>query len=351
MKLLRTSAVSLMLFFSYFQLARQGQLGILVVLLLVVLLLLFHSLLCRVLSDRNSPLAEELKLRTSTWWWMVAIFILAIATHKILSFLLLGFICFSALREFYSMMPMQEGAGEKALAFEDRSSILLSYLSIPIVLYLAYAQWYNLFIVFIPVYLFLFIPVVFVAQDRTEGAIKSLGIISLGLMFFVYNFGHCLLLLNFGAVVLLYCFALTEARDVLSYWLEKGAARWASGACDSSALAQILRLRAAPSITGEKTWGAAIISALLVAMLSLVFVQILPEFPRGRLSYPFAAILGFSIGMLGFMGDLVFAMVKRDLKLKKTGALLAGHGGIIDRIRGLVYTVPVTFHLIYWVYY
>jgi phosphatidate cytidylyltransferase len=300
-----------------------------------------------VLKKTGSSMAEEISLRTETWWMMVAIFMLALSTHRLVSFTFLGFLCFSALREYYSLMPMREISQNKTLAFKDRTSIFLTYLTVPISIYIAYIQWYGLFIVLVPVYLFLLIPIVFVFQNRTEGAIKSLGAIALGYMFFLFCLGHSLFMINMGAILLLFCFALTEARDLVSFWIGK-ASETIIKKTSSTFVSQILGARIAPNVSPNKTWMAGGISALIVAGLSTVFVPMMQSFLGGRLSYTFCILAGLLIGILGLMGDLVFSMVKRDLGVKDSGTLLPGHGGIIDRVDSLIFTVPITFHLFYW---
>lgn len=343
--LLKSLVLTGMLAYSGFRLSRVGDAGMLWVLLGAVVLLVLFSVVSIVLTHKNSSMATEITQRTETWWWMVAIFMLAMSTHRIVSFCFLGFLCFSALREYVSLMPMVERSTDRTLSFKDRYAIFFSYLSVPAMVIAAYIQWYELFIILIPVYLFLLMPIIFVVQDRTEGAIRSLGAMALGNMFFVFNLGHALFMINIGPMVLLLCFSLTEARDLLSFWIGKALSRVARAV---PRVAGLLEAKIAPSVSPNKTWVAGGVSAVATAALSLAFLPMMPEFPEGRLTFGFCLIIGFAIGVLGLMGDLVFSMVKRDLRVKDSGTLLPGHGGIIDRVDALIFTVPITFHLFYW---
>jgi phosphatidate cytidylyltransferase len=335
---------------SLFLIHQKGDEAMLYVMGGIVALLLLFSVVWRVQTHLKSPMSDEIQKRTQTWWWMVAVFMLALAFNRIVSFVFLGFLCFAALREYFSLMPMTDSDGTKTLSFKDRPSILVCYIAVPLMIYIAYIQWYEVFMILIPVYVFLLIPILFVLQNRTDGSIKSMGIITMGLMFFVHNLGHCLFMINFGAVLLLYCFVLTEVRDMLSFWIGKMLGSLSDKLSDGC-VKRALECRIAESVSSKKTWATGLASALAIAALSLAFVPLMPDFPDGRLSYRYSLLVGFAIGIMGFFGDLVFSMVKRDLNCKDSGTLLPGHGGIIDRVDSLVFTIPITFHMIYWMYY
>jgi phosphatidate cytidylyltransferase len=310
-------------------------------------LLLFFSLVWRLMEWKHTPTADEIRDRTLTWWWMVAVFFLAIATHRIVSFLFLGFLCFASLREYFSLLPAEEVVSARVVSFKDRVSIFLCYLSIPAIICIAYVKWYMLFMIFIPVYVVLLLPILFVLQNRTQGSLKALAILALGLLFFVHNLGHCLFMINFGAILLMYCFTLTEARDLASYWIGKSFAKMA-GRMQDGLWRRLLEARIAPDVSPKKTWSAGLCAAVLISAMSLLFVPLMPDFPARDLSYPYCAFVGFMIGFAGLFGDLVFSMIKRDIGVKDSGTTLPGHGGIIDRVDSLVFTTPITFHLIYW---
>ena len=50
------------------------------------------------------------------------------------------------------------------------------------------------------------------------------------------------------------------------------------------------------------------------------------------------------VGLGATLGDLALAAIKRDVGLKDWGTILPGHGGLLDRTNGLIFTVPLVFH-------
>ena len=89
--------------------------------------------------------------------------------------------------------------------------------------------------------------------------------------------------------------------------------------------------RLAPKISPAKTWAGAIAGAFAAAIVGLLIAAIaLGQFR------PIDAVLGVFISIAAQLGDLLESAVKRRWDRKDSGTLIPGHGGILDRIDGLL---------------
>ena len=57
-------------------------------------------------------------------------------------------------------------------------------------------------------------------------------------------------------------------------------------------------------------------------------------------------LAGLIVGIGGQLGDLVVSVIKRDLGIKDMGAMIPGHGGVLDRIDSMIYVAPLFFHYV-----
>jgi len=94
--------------------------------------------------------------------------------------------------------------------------------------------------------------------------------------------------------------------------------------------------RLAPSISPAKTWagfwGGITAAGLVGGLVALV---------AGAQAPLAAVVLGAVLAVVGQGGDLFESAIKRRYKVKDSGQLIPGHGGLLDRIDGLVAAAPV----------
>lgn len=94
-----------------------------------------------------------------------------------------------------------------------------------------------------------------------------------------------------------------------------------------------------PTISPHKTWEGFAGGVLLSFALSLMF------FWQNPLALWLGSVLPFvvSINFAALAGDLFESMLKRQANIKDSGTLLPGHGGILDRIDGLLFAIVIAF--------
>ena len=97
----------------------------------------------------------------------------------------------------------------------------------------------------------------------------------------------------------------------------------------------------APTISPHKTWEGLIGGTVLAILASAAITGHVHPWTPAK-----AAILGLVVAVVSPVGDLCESLIKRDLKLKDMGSLLPGHGGVLDRVDGLLFVLPATYYLV-----
>jgi phosphatidate cytidylyltransferase len=272
----------------------------------------------------------ELKARISSWWVMVTVLAVAIVLSPMVSVAFLGFVSFLALKEYFSLIPTRRA---------DRRVLFWAYLAIPVQFYWIGMEWYGMFIIFIPVYMFLFLPLAMLMTGQTDGFLRAAGSLHWGLMTMVFAIGHAAYLLALpddgnpaagSAGLLLFLIFLTQFNDVAQYFWGK----------------LFGRRKVVPSVSPNKT-----VEGLLggIATTTLLAWLIAPHLtPLVTWQAPVAGLI---IGFAGFAGDVTISALKRDLGVKDSGTLIPGHGGVLDRVDSLTFTAPLFFHFLYYLHY
>lgn len=110
------------------------------------------------------------------------------------------------------------------------------------------------------------------------------------------------------------------------------------------------RHKVAPTISPKKSWeglGGGVVSAAASGpLLRWIWEHWGDPVP---FDWGLLAALGFALGLVGFAGDLVESLLKRDADVKDSGAILPGHGGFLDRIDGVLFTIPFTYYVLSFV--
>lgn len=270
----------------------------------------------------------ELRLRIQTWWWLALLMLAALSLPTCCAMAIFGVISFLAFKEFLSIAPTRQA---------DHRVLLLAYLAIPVQYLWVGIAWYGMFIIFIPVYVFLLLPMRMVLVGETRGFLRAAGTIQWGLMMTVFSLSHMGYLLMLppthnvsGAMLVFYLVALTQVNDVAQYLWGKALGK------------RPVAPRVSPNKTLEGLLGGVATTTLLAWLLAPWLT------PMTALHAVFAGLL---ISLFGYIGDIVVSAVKRDVGVKDSGTLLPGHGGILDRLDSLTYTAPLFFHYIYYLYY
>ena len=101
------------------------------------------------------------------------------------------------------------------------------------------------------------------------------------------------------------------------------------------------RHKLAPALSPGKTW-----EGFLFGAATTIFVAFVALYKEDYLSIPQSILLGAVIAVIAPLGDLFESALKRDMRVKDSGRLLAAHGGVLDRIDSLLFAAVASYYLL-----
>jgi phosphatidate cytidylyltransferase len=275
-------------------------------------------------SDRRRRAVRDLR----AVWIGAVVFWLAWMSGPVGATLFFGLFSFLALREFITLMHTRQA---------DHRSLLLAFFAVlPAQYAMAGGRHFDLFTVFIPVYVFLAIPVASALAGDPQRFLERNAKIQWGIMVCVYGLSHApaLLLLGFpgylgrGAFLVFFLVMAAAAAQIA----QEAASRWLRRRPVARRIDRSFSYRA--WLAGVAAAGAA--GGLLFWITPFGFLQ----------GMAMAAIAGGA----GTLGELVMKALKKDAGVRHWGnaASVTGAVGLLDRVAPLCFAAPVFFHSVRW---
>jgi phosphatidate cytidylyltransferase len=167
--------------------------------------------------------------------------------------------------------------------------------------------------------------IIFLSHRPLTEALGDIGISAGGLLFVVLPFSALVRLDGVSVIgprLVLFTLTLVWAGDTFAYFI----GRWFG------------RIRMAPELSPKKTWEGAAANLLGSLLVGVLFARWLHFEASQMLVMAGLANIG------GQAGDLIESAYKRSAGVKDSGALLPGHGGMLDRIDALILVAPVVWY-------
>jgi len=272
--------------------------------------------------ERAAEMLKTLNARVRLWWAMCGVFAVAALTGGLGSVLVFGFTSFLLLREFVTITPTRKG--------DHRTLFWVFFIILPLQYYLLWTGWYGLFIIMIPVYAFLFIPLRMALAGDAHGFLERAAKIQWALMICVYCISHApaLMKIDFeggprvGLRLLLYLCLLVQVNDVVQLMTARA-------------------LDGVPSRNNESERFRAVgLGAGLVVSTGLGMAL--------SWATPFSvlqsAAMSVLIVLMGTAGTLCYAAIVQD-RGRPGVVVVATRPSMTQRVISLCFAAPVFFHI------
>ena len=271
---------------------------------------------------------DNLNARINAWWIMILIIFAAAALGFYGVIGLFFVISFIALREFLSLLYIRRG-DHLALA-------ACFYVILPLQYFLVAIDWFSMFTIFIPVYGFLFLPILSALLGDTAHFLDRSTKVQWALMISVFCISHIPAILTLDIegfedkklLLMIFLLLVVQSSDVLQYVWGK----------------LFGKHKIAPKLSPSKTVEGFVGGVVSASVLGGLLYWLTPFNPVQ------AVLMSLLICLMGFLGGLVMSAMKRSMGVKDWGNMISGHGGMLDRMDSLCFAAPIFFHVVryYW---
>ncbi|MDD2926774.1 phosphatidate cytidylyltransferase [Rhodoferax sp.] len=283
-------------------------------------------------AQRHRDEVDNLTQLLKTSWLLIFVFWVAWLSGDAARLVLFGLGSFFALREFLTLSPTRHS--------DHRSLVLAFFGVLPFQYWLVGTEHFNLFTVFIPVYVFVALPVASALANDPVHFLERNAKLQWGIMVCIYGMSHvpALMLLDFprydkkNAFLMLFLVLVVQTCMVTQHLVARR-------------LIQLGKPSAAPRISQSFTWRAWWAGMAAGSLLGALLAGITPFVPGQAFALSFIACA------TGSLGHLVMKALKRDRGVpiwRDQGKGVTGAGGMLDRIDALCFAAPVFFHSIRW---
>ncbi len=280
-------------------------------------------------AERRRLELRKLASMIRTSWFMMLIFWISWITGDWVALALFGLVSFFALREFMTLSPTRRG--------DHRSLVLAFFVVLPAQYWLIGAEHFDMFAVFIPVYVFLALPLASALANDPTRFLERNAKLQWGIMVCIYGMSHvpALLLLRFpgydnkNAFMVFFLVLVVQICMVTQHF---AARKWPHPP-------------AAPAISQSFNWRSWWIGISVASVFGALLAGITPWVPGTAFVFSFIACAA------GSMGHFVMKALKRDRGIPNWGAQgqsVTGAGGLLDRVDALCFAAPVFFHSARW---
>jgi phosphatidate cytidylyltransferase len=280
-------------------------------------------------GDPRIQTLKEFNGVLQTSWVMATVFWIGWALGETVATVLFGCVAFFALREFITLSPTRQG--------DHRSLLLAFFIVLPVQFALVITRHFDLVTVFIPVYVFLAIPVVSALANDPERFLERNAKLQWGIMVCVYGISHvpALLLLKFPdyqgkqAFLVFFLVFVVQSCMLVQYLIDN----------------KFKRKPIAPQISSTFNWTGWLIAVVVASLIGGLMSALTPFKPAQAVAMALIACIA------GSLGHLVMKALKRDRGITNWGTegkSVTGASGLLDRVDALCFAAPVFFHSVRW---